>query len=212
MFRYRLITTLMVILVFCAIAMLGSGVAFMKTSGQEAYNLHNLIRLHILANSDLPVDQSLKLKVRDRVIRVTEPLLIRVEDPQKAEEIVIRNLARIEAAAERELIRQGQPMPVKAQFGQFQFPQRVYPFGVLPAGEYRGIRITLGKGAGRNWWCILYPPLCLLNPDAPSFKKAMVARNSRIEYRLAALEKLVRQKNLSMDRFWERWGRTFGMF
>lgn len=212
MFRYRIITTLLVILIFCAIAMLGSGFTLMNPSGQEAYNLHDLIRLHILANSDLPIDQLIKIKVRDRVIQVTEPLLIRVEDSRKAEEIVTRNLARIEQAARQELIRQGRPMTVRAQFGQFQFPAREYSFGVLPAGEYRGIRITLGKGEGHNWWCILYPPLCLLNPDAPAFKKAVAAGNLKIEYRLATLEKLIHQKNLSMDRFWERWGQTFGMF
>lgn len=212
MFRYRVITTIFILLTLIVIGILGSGAALTKTPDLEAYNLSNLIRLHVIANSDSSTDQYVKLKVRDKIIQATEPLLIRIENPQQAEKILVDNLPRIKRIAREELARQGRPMDVNVQYGRFQFPKRVYPFGILPAGEYKGVRITLGKGAGHNWWCILYPPLCLLNPDAPEFKKSLMAKNPKIEYRLALLENLVRHKNLPMDRFWARWGKAFGMF
>lgn len=177
----------------------------------ETYNHSNLIRLHVIANSDSQKDQAIKLRVRDRIIQVTEPLLIKVEDPKQAEKILSGHLPLLKQTAERELARNGQHFPVTVQLGKFDFPQRVYPFGVLPAGEYKGLRVTLGKGNGKNWWCVLYPPLCLLEKDAPSFRKSLPAEEYKVEYHWATLEKLLNRKGLSMDRFWKGWGTYFGL-
>lgn len=189
---------------------IGSGVVWMQTPTTEAYNQNNLIRLHVVANSDSDLDQAVKIKVRDRIIKLTEPLLIKVEDPQEAAEIVNQNLNRIQAAAIDELERNGLNMPVQVNLKEEFFPERVYPFGVLPAGRYHGLRVTLGNGAGHNWWCVLYPPLCMLNPDAPAFKKAN-QQPVKVEYRLMALEKLIKNKGLTMDDFWAGWAKYFGI-
>jgi stage II sporulation protein R len=190
---------------------LGSGVAWMESSLLEAYNRSNLIRLHVVANSDSAQDQAVKLRVRDRIIQVTEPLLVKVEDPALAETILMRNLELLKRTAQEELVRNGQSMPVAISLGEFSFPERIYPFGVLPAGEYKGLRIVLGKGEGKNWWCVLYPPLCLLDKDAPSFKGVVPAGQLKVEYHIAALEKLVQENGLTMDEFWKGWGKFFGM-
>jgi stage II sporulation protein R len=192
------------------VGFIGSGVVWTQAPIIEAYNQNNLIRLHVIANSDSDRDQTVKIKVRDRIIKLTEPLLIKVEDPREAAEIVSQNLNRIQAEATAELEQNGLNMPVQVNLKEEFFPERVYPFGVLPAGRYHGLRVILGNGAGRNWWCVLYPPLCLLNPDAPAFKKAN-QEPVKVEYRLMALEKLMKNKGLTMDDFWAGWAKYFGI-
>ncbi|HBE79062.1 MAG TPA: stage II sporulation protein R [Firmicutes bacterium] len=210
-FKYRVLTSGLILLFFMTIGALGSGMAWMENSIMEAYNRSNLIRLHVVANSDSVHDQTIKLRVRDRLIQVSEPLLIKVEEPARAEEILAEHIDLLKQTAEQVLASEDQNMPVTVTLGKYQFPERSYPFGVLPAGEYRGLRVVLGKGAGKNWWCVLYPPLCLLDKDAPSFKGVAPPGNIKVEYHLAALENLVHKKGLSMDEFWKGWGKFFGL-
>ncbi len=209
--KYRLLTSGLIIILFTVVGGLSSAMARLTDPIVEAYNRSNLIRLHVIANSNSPQDQAIKLRVRDRIIHVTEPLLIKVEDPKQAEMILSSHLQLLKQTAQQELARNGQHLPVTVRLGKFDFPKRVYPFGVLPAGEYKGLRVILGKGAGKNWWCVLYPPLCLLEKDAPSFRKTLPDQNLKVEYHLAALEKLLHQKGLSMDAFWKGWGNYFGL-
>ncbi len=210
MFRYRLLTVSIIIVIIFGVGFIGSGIVWTKTPVIEAYNQNNLIRLHVIANSDSKQDQAVKLKVRDRIIKLTEPLLIKVEDPREAELVVTQNLGRIQAAANDELQRNGLNMEAQVSLKEENFPERVYPFGVLPAGRYHGLSVILGNGAGRNWWCVLYPPLCLLSPDAPAFKKTG-QEPVKVEYRLMVLEKLIKNKGLTMDNFWAGWAKYFGI-
>jgi stage II sporulation protein R len=209
--RYRILTSGLIIIVSIIVGGLGSVMAKLESSIVDAYNRSNLIRLHVVANSDSPQDQAIKLRVRDRLIHVTEPLLLKVEDPALAETILAHHLSLLKETAQQELARNGQNIPVKVSLGKFNFPEKVYPFGVLPAGEYKGLRVILGKGVGKNWWCVLYPPLCLLDKDAPSFRKALPVEHLKVEYHLAVLENLVHQKGLTMDVFWKGWGNFFGL-
>ena len=208
MLRCRLIMVGIIAILFWIIGCLSSGLAWMVEPMIETYHCNNLIRLHVVADSNLPEDQALKLKVRDRVIQVTEPLLLNVEDPVVAEEILRSNLALLENAARQVLDEQGRDLEVKVSLEQFNFPEALYPFGVLPAGEYKGLKVILGRGKGKNWWCVLYPPLCLLDPEAPAFKKDQSVP-TQVEYKLAVLEELVKGKDLSMNSFWKGWGRFF---
>lgn len=210
MFRYRLITVGLIILIFLVIGFLGSGVAWMQTSLMEAYTNSNLIRLHVIGNSNSVRDQTLKLKVRDRIIQTTEPLLIKVEDPEQAGIILTNQLPVIKKATEDELKRNGFNMPVQVSLHDEYYPERVYPFGVLPAGKYHGLSVKIGAAQGHNWWCVLYPPLCLLNPDAPTFKNSQ-GKPIKVEYRLLVLEKLMKNKGLTMNDFWSGWAKSFGI-
>ncbi len=210
MFRYRLIIVSIIVVLFWIIGCLGSGLARVVGPVIETYNRNNLIRLHVVAESNLPEDQVLKLKVRDRIIQVTEPLLLRIQDPDQAEEILKSNLVLLEKAARQVIAEQDRNLDVKVSLEQFDFPEVAYPFGLLPEGKYKGLKVILGRGEGKNWWCVLYPPLCLLDPDAPTFKGNQ-SGPIQVEYKLAVLEELVKDKNLSLNSFWKGWGQFFGL-
>ena len=121
----------------------------------------NVLRLHILANSDSEEDQTLKLKVRDRVLEETEELFYQADNLAAAKQSARQNLEEIRLAAEEEVERQGYDYPVKAEVVNMFFDTRVYEEFTLPAGHYDSVRITIGEAAGHNWWCMLYPAVCL---------------------------------------------------
>lgn len=116
----------------------------------------NLIRLHIIANSDSADDQNIKLMVRDAVLEETGK---KMETQGRAE--IIKNLDEIEKTANRILAENGFEYTADAVYGKFAFPKKEYGGMTLPSGEYYGVRVILGNGAGHNWWCVMYPPLCV---------------------------------------------------
>ena len=119
-----------------------------------------LLRLHVLANSDAAEDQSLKLRVRDRVLETAEPWLEEGTDAASAEEILAQRLPELTRAAQEEIRAAGYAYPVHLSLGQSFFPTRDYDGFSLPAGQYRSLRVIIGEGAGKNWWCVVFPPLC----------------------------------------------------
>lgn len=128
----------------------------------QAYNTHNLIRLHVVANSDRPTDQAVKLEVRDAILQASGNLF-NGQAPGDAVETVKANLPLFKRVAENVLKAYGYDYPVEAEYGVFTFPERAYGPLVLPAGDYQAVRVVLGDGKGANWWCILFPPLCYLD-------------------------------------------------
>lgn len=118
------------------------------------------LRLHILANSDSPADQRVKLMVRDAILETTAEEFDTVLTEREAEASVEENLAEILETADAVLQENGFRYTASAELGSFLFPERQYSQRTYPAGEYRALRITLGEGEGHNWWCVLYPPLC----------------------------------------------------
>lgn len=147
-----------------ALVVLASGVGYSAWANRAAvaYNAHNLIRLHVVANSDSPSDQALKLEVRDAILEASGQLFS-VEAPSDAEAQVRANLPLFKQVAENVLNAAGYDYPVEVEYGVFAFPERAYGALVLPAGDYEALRIVLGTGGGANWWCILFPPLCYLD-------------------------------------------------
>ena len=117
------------------------------------------LRLHILANSDSEEDQRVKLAVRDHILSLN--LFFEETDKAKTIEAANARLAEIEEAANSELLRQGSSDTAKAELVRMYFTTRVYDDVTLPAGYYDAVRITIGEGGGKNWWCVLYPPLCI---------------------------------------------------
>lgn len=120
-----------------------------------------VFRLHILANSDSKADQNLKLKVRDRVLKYTESLYKTAQSPQEAEKLTSDNLQSIANIAALEVKRNGYDYPVKAQIKRMYFDTRYYGKVTMPSGMYKALRITIGEGNGHNWWCVMYPSLCV---------------------------------------------------
>ena len=138
------------------LALLAAGsLALLAALQMEQQSLSGkLIRLHVVANSDTESDQALKLQVRDAVLAVTQPLLSGADDPEQA---LSQALPEIQAAAEKCL---DGAYPVRVSFGRERFPTRVYDSFSLPAGVYRSLRVTIGDGAGHNWWCVVFPSIC----------------------------------------------------
>ena len=127
-----------------------------------AFNEGELLRLHIIANSNSEVDQRLKLAVRDAVIEEFALDMASAKSGEVAEQILSANGGRIKKAAELA----GFSGEIRVEYGDFHFPDRIYSGTLLPDGIYRAVRIVLGEGLGENWWCVMYPPLCFIGTDA----------------------------------------------
>jgi len=138
-------------------AFLASGAMALQT-GQELSD--KVVRLHVLANSDSEEDQALKLKVRDRLLAYTEPLLEGAADRREAESLLRGQLLELERIAREEILAQGYDYGVTVQLEDTMFPTREYEGFTLPAGKYLALRVLIGEGAGQNWWCVVFPPLC----------------------------------------------------
>lgn len=130
-------------------------------SASEGALADQVLRLHVVANSDSEEDQTLKLLARDAVLELASQLLDGVSDRARAEEILSAHLDELAQAGAEALSAQGCAERVTAEIADQWFPTREYATFSLPAGQYRALRITIGAGAGRNWWCVVFPPLCL---------------------------------------------------
>ncbi len=120
----------------------------------------SVVRLHILANSDSAADQALKLAVRDRILSEASYIFENTQDPKAALSAAEQNSQLIRGIAEDEIRRQGYSYTASVKVGRFAFPTKVYGDIMLPAGKYNAVRIEIGSGSGKNWWCVMYPPLC----------------------------------------------------
>ena len=120
----------------------------------------NIFRLHILANSDSSIDQSLKLKVRDNIINYLENLCDNCKSKTEFYTIINENLNNIKNIASETILNNGFSYPISIELGNFYLPTKHYGNISFPAGDYDGIRIKIGEAKGENWWCSLFPPLC----------------------------------------------------
>lgn len=121
----------------------------------------DMLRLHILAASDSPADQALKLAVRDRLVEESESWAAVSGDKEQMMFYLSEHLDKVETAAEETLAGEGCALPVRAELSRSFFDTRVYGDRTVPAGWYDALKVTIGEGAGQNWWCVLYPPLCI---------------------------------------------------
>ena len=119
-----------------------------------------MIRLHVIANSDAQDDQALKLQVRDAVLAQATDILQQSRDMVDAERKLSLALPAIETAAREKVVAEGYDYAVAARLEQTEFPTKEYDGFSLPAGEYLALRVVIGEGAGQNWWCVVFPPLC----------------------------------------------------
>ena len=127
----------------------------------ESEIYENVLRLHVLANSDSEEDQALKLKVRDGVLAAAEPLLADCTSREEALNVVRANLDHLEEAARTVIAAEGRQDPVRVELGEEVYPTRTYESCSFPAGAYVSLRVLIGEGEGQNWWCVLFPPMCL---------------------------------------------------
>lgn len=121
----------------------------------------SVVRLHVLANSDSDEDQALKLKVRDAILAYTSPKVIDSTSREEAIEILKNELDEIEKISEQVVKEQGHDYSVEVTLSLEDYPTRNYESMSFPSGEYVSLRVLIGEAEGQNWWCVLFPPLCL---------------------------------------------------
>ncbi len=121
----------------------------------------NVLRLHVLANSDSELDQQIKLMVRDRMLAECGDLFEETDGYNAAIEQARQNLPALTASAETALRELGCNYPVSVEIAPAEFSTRVYDGVTLPAGEYLALQVKLGEAKGKNWWCVCYPNLCI---------------------------------------------------
>lgn len=145
-----------------AIALLASIVAGAGTCSANCEGIRdNVFRLHVIANSDSAEDQQLKLAVRDEIISLSASIFSQVHNREEAENAARTHLPELERAAKRVVSERGYDYPVRAEVSNEYFNTRFYEQVTLPAGKYDALRVIIGEGAGKNWWCVMFPQMCL---------------------------------------------------
>ena len=134
---------------------------FFPFAAQCAELPQNILRLHVIANSDSPEDQAVKLRVRDAVLEEASKWYGEAGTMEEANLAVCTHLESITEAARDALRENGFPADAQAQVTDMYFTTRAYEGFSLPAGKYRTLRVTIGEGKGKNWWCVVFPALCL---------------------------------------------------
>ena len=122
-----------------------------------------LIRFHVIANSDSQNDQELKLKVRDKIIEFLSPKLEKSKSIKETKKIITENIINIQKIASNEIKENDKEYTVTANLDYSNFPTKKYSNIVLPAGEYKALKVVIGEGKGKNWWCVMFPPLCFID-------------------------------------------------
>ncbi|MGN1043798.1 MAG: stage II sporulation protein R [Acutalibacteraceae bacterium] len=120
-----------------------------------------IFRLHIIANSDQDFDQDLKLKVRDRILKDFGSKFKNLSDLVSAEKLTEENIENIKRSAIDEIKANGYDYPVEIYITRMYFNTRTYDDISMPAGVYDALRVVIGEGKGKNWWCVMFPPMCV---------------------------------------------------
>lgn len=163
----------------------------------------NVLRLHIIANSDSAEDQAIKLKIRDELLKKSGGLFDTVGNKQDAIDMVNKNRDFLTEIAQNVLNSEGKTEPVSISVGKTYFNTRVYDNFTLPAGEYDAVRVLIGKAEGKNWWCVMFPSICIPAAEkehklteAVDEKSAEIAENApRYEMRFKIVELYESLKN-----------------
>lgn len=165
---------------------------FIKTSEQIS---DDVFRLHILANSDEEYDQALKLKVRDAVLEKGRDIFINCSSLDEIIEACKDNIGLFEDTAERCVAENGFDYPVKVYVDEEFFNTREYEKITLPSGVYNALKIEIGQAEGHNWWCVMFPAICLsavcedeINEVLDEKESALISKNQKYEIRFKIVE------------------------
>ena len=127
-----------------------------------------LIRFHVIANSDTDEDQSLKLKVRDKVVEALSEKLSNVSSLEEAENVLEENIDYVNEIAKEVIEENNYTYEVNTMLSYENFPDKVYGDCVFPQGNYEAFRVIIGEGKGQNWWCVMFPSLCFVDESKNS--------------------------------------------
>ena len=151
----KILRVLTVLVLVCFLAL-----AVMPIHGEEGV-YENVIRLHVIANSDSEEDQSLKLAVRDAILDLCAPRLTDCKSRADAQAVVEGLTDEIQAVAKETLRTLGCEDSVTVLIGEESYPEKRYESLCFPSGTYLSLRVCIGEAAGQNWWCVLFPPICM---------------------------------------------------
>ncbi|PKM83748.1 MAG: stage II sporulation protein R [Firmicutes bacterium HGW-Firmicutes-13] len=154
----------LILLILLSLLVTGAGGIYLNSTSAgdepEPFPGEGIIRFHVVANSNEDRDQEVKMMVTEEVLDYVEYMLVDTESAEEARQILTEEMGSIKGLVENILEREGTPHPVEIKLENHMFPDREYVYGYFPAGEYESLRIIIGDGAGENWWCVLFPPLC----------------------------------------------------
>ena len=161
--------------IMCVLIAFGLTVSTLGTEKSRASFDGEILRFHVIANSNSPEDQALKLKVRDSVLAAFRNISKGAENAAEAEKEAIRNLSYIREIAIDTVSLAGYDYDISVNCGVYPFPKKSYGNITLPAGNYKAVRIVIGEGEGKNWWCVMYPPLCFVDETTEFDEKALAS-------------------------------------
>lgn len=149
-------STTIIAILCCLFLFLG----LMPVHGEsEIYD--SVLRLHVIANSDSEEDQALKLKVRDAILESSASIFEGCKTRKDAINAICANIKQIEDIALETVKAEGYSYSVSVEIGEEEYPTKSYESFCFPSGEYMSLRIIIGDGLGQNWWCVLFPPMCI---------------------------------------------------
>lgn len=143
-----------------------------------------VFRLHVIANSDSVEDQNLKYKVRDALLDYMNSICSNVSSKEDAMNIASEHLEDFKAIAENVIYENNYTYPVSVEIGKYDFPTKNYGDVSIPAGIYDALRVKIGKSSGKNWWCVMFPPLCFVDVSSgivPNESKELLQENMSTE-------------------------------
>lgn len=135
----------------------------------------NVLRLHVVASSDSAADQALKYQVRDAVLDASEALFTGAITRDEAIRRAEGNMDILLDAAREAVSAAGRTDSVRIELGEEVYPTKSYELCCFPSGSYASLRVIIGEGQGQNWWCVLFPPMCLSAASAESAEEAFIA-------------------------------------
>ena len=156
----------MIILLFITIAL-----CLIQVDISKQIDPQSLIRIHVLANSNSDSDQALKLQVKDAIVAYLAPQLEQSHSLEESRSIIQSQIPQLTKIANETLALHNSSDTATLQYGHFAFPIKYYGNFSLPAGNYEALRILIGEAEGRNWWCVLFPPLCFTDNNVQSSGK-----------------------------------------
>ncbi len=173
-------TYLLVMLLACALTLT-------QCMLSRAENTPDILRLHIIAASDSFEDQQAKLAVRDAVLELMGKMG-EAENEYEAEELILQNGDKLLGTVEEKLLSLGLDYGAQLIMGEFDFPNRVYGGKLYPKGRYRALRIILGGGEGHNWWCVMFPSICISGSETGKIDITELELKSRIIEKLKSID------------------------
>lgn len=147
---------------------MSAGTFIVKATAQSRQNLQmhiadEIIRFHVIANSDSDEDQALKLAVKNTLVKELAPYLKEASSKEAAKKIISDKLEYIKELAVNTIQQQGCSYPVKVSLEECYFPLKVYGEYAFPPGYYEALKVEIGNASGKNWWCVMFPPLCFID-------------------------------------------------